>query len=82
MTDLLERANELSAEFIAYRRDFHQHPELGFEEVRTAKIDFSYFAEKVPSCFFSLGAMNRDKQCDYPGHHPKFNFDEDAIPVG
>lgn len=44
--------------------------------------DFSYFAEKVPSCFFSLGAMNAEKQCDYPGHHPKFNFDEDAIPIG
>ena len=51
------------------------HPSMGGE-------DFSYFAEKVPSCFFSLGAMNINKQCDYPGHHPKFNFDEDAIPVG
>lgn len=51
------------------------HPSMGGE-------DFSYFAEKVPSCFFSLGAMNTEKQCDYPGHHPKFNFDEDAIPVG
>ena len=51
------------------------HPSMGGE-------DFSYFAEKVPSCFFSLGAMNVDKQCNYPGHHPKFNFDENAIPVG
>ena len=38
MGNLLERAQELSTEFIAYRRDFHQHPEIGFEEVRTAKI--------------------------------------------
>jgi len=51
------------------------HPSMGGE-------DFSYFAEKVPACFFSLGAMNAAKQCDYPGHHPKFDFDEDAIPVG
>ena len=51
------------------------HPSMGGE-------DFSYFAEKVPSCFFSLGAMNAAKKCDYPGHHPQFDFDEDAIPVG
>ncbi|MBT9154525.1 MAG: putative hydrolase YxeP [Firmicutes bacterium] len=51
------------------------HPTMGGE-------DFSYFAEKVPACFFMLGATNSAKQCDYVIHHPKFNFDEDAIPVG
>lgn len=44
--------------------------------------DFSYFAELVPASFFSLGAANAEKGCDFPGHHPKYNFDEDAIPVG
>jgi len=44
--------------------------------------DFSYFAERVPACFFSLGALNEEKECHYPIHHPKFNFDEDAIPYG
>jgi len=29
-----------------------------------------------------LGATNSAKQCDYVIHHPKFNFDEDSIPVG
>ncbi|MFO7633472.1 MAG: M20/M25/M40 family metallo-hydrolase, partial [Caldilinea sp.] len=31
-------ANDLQAELVAWRRDFHMHPELGFEEVRTAGI--------------------------------------------
>ncbi len=44
--------------------------------------DFAYFAEKAPSVFFRLGAANEAKECIYPGHHPKYNFDEDAIPVG
>jgi amidohydrolase len=30
------RAIALEAKVIAWRRDFHEHPELGFEEVRTA----------------------------------------------
>src|SRR5215469_15387169 len=29
---------ELVPDLIALRRDFHEHPELGFEEVRTANI--------------------------------------------
>jgi amidohydrolase len=40
--------------------------------------DFSYF----PASFFSLGGANAEKNCEFPGHHPKYNFDEDAIPVG
>lgn len=44
--------------------------------------DFAYFAEKAPGIFLRLGAGNEEKDCVYPGHHPFFNFDEDAIPVG
>lgn len=31
-------AQELQPQLVAWRRDFHQHPELGFHEVRTAGI--------------------------------------------
>ncbi len=34
----LDEAQEIKDEIIALRRDFHRHPELGFEEVRTASI--------------------------------------------
>jgi metal-dependent amidase/aminoacylase/carboxypeptidase family protein len=44
--------------------------------------DFAYFAEQVPAIFFRLGGGNEEKGCTFPGHHPKYNFDEDAIPVG
>ena len=39
---MLARAQQLQDEFIAYRRDFHQHPELGMEEVRTSGIVAAY----------------------------------------
>jgi len=61
---------------------------LGASNVMRAPVpsmggeDFSYFAQKVPSCFFYLGALNPEKDCHYPIHHPKFNFDEDALPYG
>ncbi|MDY6845829.1 MAG: M20 family metallopeptidase [Chloroflexota bacterium] len=34
----LDEALKIKEEIIALRRDFHRHPELGFEEKRTAKI--------------------------------------------
>ncbi|MBN1483222.1 MAG: amidohydrolase [Chloroflexia bacterium] len=33
---MLDRAREIYDRLVAWRRDFHMHPELGFEETRTA----------------------------------------------
>ena len=44
--------------------------------------DFCMFANKVPSAFYFIGSGNREKGTDYPHHHPCFNIDEDALPVG
>jgi amidohydrolase len=33
-----EKAKELQSEMVAWRRDIHMHPELGFEEKRTAAL--------------------------------------------
>jgi amidohydrolase len=37
MSDYLERAAEMREQLVATRRDLHQHPELYFQEIRTAK---------------------------------------------
>ncbi len=34
----VERSNDLEDQIIAWRRDFHMHPELGFHEFRTANV--------------------------------------------
>jgi amidohydrolase len=35
---MLEKAKAIQDQLIAWRRDFHMHPELGFQETRTAAI--------------------------------------------
>ncbi len=37
MSNYLTRAAEMRAQLVAMRRDLHQHPELFFQEIRTAK---------------------------------------------
>lgn len=43
--------------------------------------DFASFSKEVPSAYFFLGVGFKDKQ-NYPLHHPKFDIDEKALPLG
>ncbi len=44
--------------------------------------DFAYILERVPGCFFFIGSANPEKGLDAGHHHPKFDFDEAALPRG
>ncbi|GAA0350108.1 M20 metallopeptidase family protein [Bacillus horti] len=44
--------------------------------------DFSYYAQQVPGIFFRLGIRNESKGTTFPLHHPMFDIDEDALPLG
>lgn len=45
MSNYLERAAALQPQLVAFRRDIHRHPELGFQEVRTAQQITRFFDE-------------------------------------
>lgn len=40
--------------------------------------DFAYYLEKVPGCFFYVGAMPETGEA-YPHHHPKFDINEKSL---
>ena len=44
--------------------------------------DFAYYLQKVPGTFLLLGTKNEEKGSSFPWHHPHFNIDEDALPIG
>ncbi|TKH05066.1 amidohydrolase [Peribacillus simplex] len=41
--------------------------------------DFSYYAERIPGCFFYIGCKPKGVEKAYFNHHPKFDIDEDAL---
>jgi amidohydrolase len=52
------------------------------EKVMTAgSDDMAYFLQAVPGCYFIVGTQNEAKGVTYPHHHPRFNIDEDSMPI-
>jgi amidohydrolase len=47
-----------------------------------ASEDISYMLDDVPGTFFFVGAGNKARGIEYGHHHPRFDFDEDALPLG
>lgn len=45
MKDIKKEIMLLEDELISLRRDFHMHPELGYQEFRTSKIVYDYLSE-------------------------------------
>jgi amidohydrolase len=43
--------------------------------------DFSFFAERVPACYFVLGCSSGEST-SFPHHHGKFDIDEAALATG
>jgi amidohydrolase len=69
----------------AYLRDLAERT-FGPERVFTAEQhmgaeDFSFFAERVPACFFSLGSCGGAATA-FPHHHGRFDLDEAALAEG
>ena len=44
--------------------------------------DFACLSQKVPGCFFDLGAGNPEKGFNASQHAPDFDIDEACLPVG
>ena len=73
------------AEQTAFARSLAERT-IGSERVVIAEQhmgaeDFSFYAQKVPACYFSLGSR-KDDRTGFPHHHGRFDIDEAALPTG
>jgi amidohydrolase len=52
------------------------------DDYRTmAGEDMAFFLQRVPGCYAFVGCGNPAKDSQHPHHSPKFNLDEDALPI-
>jgi amidohydrolase len=54
----------------------------GPDVVTSASDDMAYFLQSTTGCYFIVGVRNEEKETNYQHHHPRFNIDEDALPIG
>lgn len=67
-------AQDLATRIFGEERVFHADALMGAE-------DFSFFAERVPACFYTLGVAS-DARTSHPHHSGLFDIDEAALPSG
>jgi amidohydrolase len=83
MTDFHVEAEGMRDQLVAWRRDFHMHPELAFEEHRTADIvaqhlkDLGYRVQTGVAETGVIGLLEGDS----PGPVVMLRFDMDALAV-
>ncbi len=81
--DFVTQVQALEEEMIARRRDFHRHPELGFQEVRTAGIvaqELNKLGLEVRTGVGRTGVVGL-LEGDQPGPTILLRFDMDALPI-
>jgi len=83
MTDFLSKAKEFFPYMQNLRRDFHMHPEIGFQEVRTANVvaqELKKFGLDVQTQVAVTGVIGL-LETDKPGPVVLLRFDMDALPI-
>ena len=83
LPDFREEATALFDQMVARRRDFHQHPELGFQESRTSKIVADRLRALGLEVQTGLGQTGVVGMLDGSKDGPTvlLRFDMDALPV-
>ncbi len=83
MPDTRARAQALREQLIAWRRDFHRHPELGYQEVRTAGIvagELARLGYRVQEHVAHTGVVGLLEGAR-PGPVLALRFDMDGLPI-
>jgi hippurate hydrolase len=82
---VINRIADFHAEMTAWRRDFHQHPEIGFEEVRTSAIVADRLREfgcdEVVTGIATTGVVGVIHGRTRTGRAIGFRADMDALPI-
>jgi metal-dependent amidase/aminoacylase/carboxypeptidase family protein len=70
--NLTQLVNQVRREVLPNSEDISGLRTMGSE-------DMAYMMTDIPGCYIFVGSKNDSKELIYGHHHPKFNFDEQAL---
>ena len=73
---------ELTEQSIATAAAYLEASNIHQLELRMTAEDFSFYAQKVPACFFRLGTNKNNTEFTASVHTPHFDIDESALKTG
>jgi amidohydrolase len=81
VTPAMINADQVARRVQATAREILPEAELDTSSYLTmGSEDMAFMLEKVSGCYFFIGSANHERVLDYGHHHPKFDFDEAALP--
>lgn len=78
----LKNDETLTNKIIRWAHDIMPKEKIHKIDMRMTAEDFSFYAQKIPACFFRLGTNNELEEHSTPVHNNRFNIDENSIIYG
>jgi amidohydrolase len=72
----------LAEQVFALAKEIYPQADISTEERTMGSEDMAFMMDDIPGCYFFIGSADHDKGLDAGHHHPKFDFNEDALTTG
>jgi amidohydrolase len=72
---IAERVQKIAASILPNAEISREFRTMGSE-------DMAFMMEEIPGCYFFVGSSNAERGLNSPHHHPRFDIDENALPIG
>jgi amidohydrolase len=73
---------DLAKQVFEVAKEVYPQAEISTDERTMGSEDMSFMMEDIPGCYFFVGSADHEKGLDAGHHHPKFDFNEDALTTG
>ena len=73
---------DLAKQVFEVAKEVYPQAEISTDERTMGSEDMSFMMEDIPGCYFFVGSADHDRGLDAGHHHPKFDFNEDALTTG
>lgn len=82
ITPAVSNDAELAQRVYKVAGEIYPQAEISTVERTMGSEDMAYMMEDIPGCYFFIGSADHDRGLDAGHHHPKFDFNEDALVTG